>query len=453
MLARGPRRHGTYTIISGGLDEDDMVVVIDGDNFLVVLRPEPGLLCEVFGYLPGSEVPDSEPAGEWDSRLERVGLWDDYGAVAAWYSEGGSPTLLDEDLYDPHEQQMDRYGVQHRSLRLSPRADPASVRPARRAAPLSTDVHLDDPIPDPEPALFTVTPHTNDTSECYDLVFPVGNLGGAEMEGYVVSTPQPLNLNGITWGVHKRSGRVYVHAVDESLLPTQAIPELATSHSRPSMIEGCYLLAVNRKPARLMTPEMVEARMHGAESDDTRRGGLELTFQSQPKASRQDRYLNPRLTFAGTIWSDTHAGVPVQLRRAGIALDVAICAATQPQARAGTTYSVTEDVFLALRRRRLLHPPPPSTDYPLAQQDYQERWARSLRELRKDRGLVEFADRRDKFSHKSRDHDLHFHGSKSPGFLQCGARSATQRSHSFLILRIDRTDAILSTHIDELRSR
>ena len=420
MLARGPRRDGTYTITSGGLDEDDMVVAIDGDNFLVVLRPEPGHTCEVFGYRPGSELPDSEPAGQWDPRLESVGLWDDDGAVAAWYYEGGSPTLLDEDLNDPHERQMVRYGVRHRALRLSPRPDPLA-RPTRRAAPLSTDVYLDDPILDPEPALFTLTPHTNDTSQCYDLVFPVGNLGGAELECYAASKPQPLNHHGITWGVHRRSGRIYVHAVDESLLPTQAIPELATTHSRPSMIEGCYLLAVNRKPARLMTPEMVDARMHGAGFDDTRRGGLELTFQSQPKASQQDRYLNPRLTFAGTIWSDTHAGVPVQLRRAGVALDVEICAATQPQARAGTTYSVTEDVFLALRRRRLLHPTPPSTDYPLAQQDYQERWARSLRELRKDRGLIEFANRRDKFSHKSRDHDLHFHGSKAPGFLQCGA--------------------------------
>ena len=82
---------GTYTIISGSLHDVDMVVVIDGQNFLVVLRPEePGKPCEVFGYQPGSEDPDEDPVGVWDSQRQCLGLWDEHGSVAAWYGRGWS---------------------------------------------------------------------------------------------------------------------------------------------------------------------------------------------------------------------------------------------------------------------------------------------------------------------------------------------------------------------------
>ncbi len=404
MLHGGQQRRGTYTIISGDLNEEDMVVAINGENYLVVLRPEPGMPCDVFGYYPGSDVPDSEPAGVWDPRGKSVGLWDDYGAVAAWYAYAGGrrPPVRTPVIRDVRSTSMTP--VHRSAVRLAP------------------DVYVDDPILEVEPALFTLAPHTSDASMCYDLVFTPPNHGGSEADGYTASTSEPLNNSGITWAVDRRSGRVYVRDVDESLLPTDAIPALATSHSRARMIEGCYLLAVNRKSARLMSPEMVDALMLSAGSDDTRRG-VKLTFQTQPKVSQQDSlYINPRLMFAdfkwnGTIWLNRTTGRPAQIRRAGLALDVEICAATASQ-----PYRVTEDVFLALRRRRLLCSALPSSDYTLTQEDYQERWARSLRELRKERGIVEVANRHDKYSHKNRDHNLHFHGSQPPGWLQCGSR-------------------------------
>lgn len=432
-MLRAPRRPGgTYEVISGGLDEEDMVVAIGGQNFLVVLRPEPGMPCEAFGYQPGAELPDSVPAGVWDPGQQCVGLWDAYGDVVSWYAEAGSPTLRFDDLRDPDEPRRPNYRGRPRAM--SPDSS-RRVRAIRRAGSphqrgglwLSSNVDLADPIaepepiPDPEPALFTMSPHTVNALECYDLVLPLAN-GGSEIGNYVAPNRPSLNGNGIAWGVHKRSGRVYAHTVDESLLPTQAIPELAATHSRADTILGCYLLAVNRKSARLMTPDMIDALMHGADSDDTRRSGLELTFQSQPKFTQQE-YLTPRLAFVGTISSGMNTGAPVQIRNKGKPLDVEICAAVYPDNRlTGTMYRVTEEVYLALRRRRMLFPTAQSSEHTPTQQEYQERWARSVRQLRKDRGAIEPAVRGDKYSYKGRDHELHFHGSREPGFLQCGGR-------------------------------
>ena len=439
MLPADVRRSdGTYTIVSGAVDEEDMVVQIDGENFMVLLEPAPGEGCEVFEYEPADDPgyePDN-PVGEWDQRRQRVGLWDSCRTVSAWYTQGsgaaapGVGSSTSDQLHygrPPHGGVVAVHQFPQHSRRVINRRQ---VRPSRGAYQVSRTVSLADPIPDTEPALFTRTSQTNDVLECYDLVLPLAQHGGFQLDNYADAGPthqarEPHIDNGIVWDVHRRSGRVYVHSVDESLLSTQAIPELAATHSRATALEGCFLLAVNRRSARLMNPDMVEALINSAEPEDTRRGGLELTFQSGAKVG-QDPYLNPRLAFVGTRSTGTrHGERPVVTRSGERAKDIEICVVTHPDnLLVSTAYQVTEEVYLALRRRRLLHPPPPKDHLPLSQQECYEGWARALRELRKERGLVECTNRRDRYSHTHRDREMHFHGSQPPGCfgLQCGTR-------------------------------
>ena len=470
-----------YAILSGNLDEEDMVIEIEDEYFVtcryfVELEPAPGKRARVFGYEDNEEDPSEVETGEWDAARECVGLWDAHGDVAWYAHEDAGARSEDGDSMDSGAESL--ASLQARAGAVRTRAEPyrapaLTVIPLRRplagaaaasrgqrafqpppSRALSAARYLDDdPEPEPDLALFTWT-NSGDgrmpINECFDLVFPIPQDGAYQLDSYVdpeqIRQPdrEPV-FGGIVWGVHKRSGRVYVQEVLDTFA-SQADPELQDLHgqdwNRPQSLEGRFLLAVNRKSTRLMHPDAVEARMHTAQTEDTRRGGLELTFQSEPKYAATDDtdhspgelFLNPRFRFAG----DGHtqqiaAGAQVEAVPAN---DLTRVGGPGRFAHVvSSTYRVSESVFLALRRRRLPLLPVPGKNGSFAHrrredglspEDRHAGWARSVMALRKRREWVEVSKPRDKHTHKGRDHDVHFHGSRPPrgsiGFLQCGSR-------------------------------
>ena len=423
--------HGTYEVVSGRPTDEDMAVEIDGERFLVILDGDEDERA-VFRLSASGEV-EMEPVGRWDGRRQLICLdpdrWyepeDDHSSVSSDGSEGGFSVA---DSLSRADDQLARTRQQLARHRPSPAAAAPRTRKrtAAAAAQRGYEARLHSARYDPEPELMPPQkrpPRTEQkavsgvshTAECFDLVF---DLGAQQMDDYA-GHHREADHRGIVWGVHKRSGRIYVQEVLRSFefesTPANGAPP---ARGAPHELQGCYLLQINGKSARRMHPDMVEARLDGAQDTDTRTGGLELTFQSEPKFPG-----TPQQPAGGhrRAVREERPGVPAlpKPRHRYRRRDGGRCGCGgQPSGLDDDTYrdpsgrpaTMSESTFLALRRCRLTAAPGPGRAQPPQGQPEERTWAWAALKLGSDfegkRDLIEKADKTDRYTHAGRDGEL-----------------------------------------------